>query len=153
MNLRCNSGRRHWSHSQSLPEPPAGNFATGWYNSYWSVVKRLEPGEPGWQLEQHRQELPVVEPQQEQPDEPEQQPGLSRGPSSAGKWMLPQTEPTADPSCSARESAGKPNSRPALVAMANPPGGFCYILDVPVCVLKEALSDSSGVRSDVLSIF
>jgi hypothetical protein len=40
---------------------------------------RLEPGEPGRELEQRRQELPVGEPQQERAVEPEQQPGLPRG--------------------------------------------------------------------------
>lgn len=42
----------------------------------------LEPREPWRQLEQQRPELPVSEPQQEQPGEPEQQPGVPRGPSS-----------------------------------------------------------------------
>ena len=42
----------------------------------------LEPREPGRQLEQQREQLPVGQPEQEQPGEPEQQPGVPRGPSS-----------------------------------------------------------------------
>jgi hypothetical protein len=42
----------------------------------------LEPREPRRQLEQQRPELPVGEPHQEQPGQPEQQPGVSLGPSS-----------------------------------------------------------------------
>jgi len=42
----------------------------------------LEPGEPGRQLEQQREQLPVGQPEQEQPGQPEQQPGVPRRPSS-----------------------------------------------------------------------
>lgn len=41
-----------------------------------------EPREARRQLEQQRQELPIGEPQQERPGQPERQPGLSPGPSS-----------------------------------------------------------------------
>ena len=40
----------------------------------WSRRVGLQPGEPGWQLEQQRQELPCVEPEQQHAVEPEQQP-------------------------------------------------------------------------------
>lgn len=46
------------------------------------MVSRLEPGEPGRQLEQQRVELPVGEPQQELARQPEQQLGLPPGLSS-----------------------------------------------------------------------
>jgi hypothetical protein len=39
-------------------------------------VERLEPGEPGRELEPHGQELPVGEPEQEQAGEPHPPPGL-----------------------------------------------------------------------------
>jgi hypothetical protein len=42
----------------------------------------LEPREPGRQLEQQREQLPVGQPEQEQPGQQEQQPGVPRGPSS-----------------------------------------------------------------------
>jgi retron-type reverse transcriptase len=43
-----------------------------------------EPGDPGRELEQRPAECAVGEPEQEQSGEPEQQPGLPRGPSSTG---------------------------------------------------------------------
>ena len=39
----------------------------------------LEPGDPRWQLEQQREQLPVGAAQQQQPDEPEQQHRFPRG--------------------------------------------------------------------------
>jgi len=46
------------------------------------MAARSEPGEPWRLVEQHRQELPVGEPQQERPGQPQQQPGLPCPPSS-----------------------------------------------------------------------
>jgi hypothetical protein len=54
------------------------NFRRKVLESLAAAVDRLEPGEPGRELEQLRQELPFGEPYQEQPVEPEQQPGLPR---------------------------------------------------------------------------
>lgn len=53
-----------------------GNFAELCWNRERWAIQGLEPCQPGRQLEQQRQELPIGEPQQEQPVEPEQQPGL-----------------------------------------------------------------------------
>ena len=49
------------------------------------VAHGLEPGDPRRQLEQQREQLPLGDPQQQQPDEPEQQQWFPRrpGPSSA----------------------------------------------------------------------
>jgi retron-type reverse transcriptase len=63
----------------------------------------LEPRDPRWQLEQQRQELPVGEPQQQQPVEQEQQhwvPGCA-GPSSTGAPEGALADPAAIPSCAA----------------------------------------------------
>lgn len=45
-----------------------------------SVIIGFEPGEPWRQLEQQRDQHSLCEPQQQHPDEPQQQPGLSCGP-------------------------------------------------------------------------
>jgi retron-type reverse transcriptase len=45
-----------------------------------AAVAGHEPGQPGRQLEQQRQELPVREPQQEHAGEPQQQPGVPPSP-------------------------------------------------------------------------
>jgi hypothetical protein len=61
----------------------------------------LEPRDPRRQLEQQRQELPVSEPQQQQPVEQEQQhwvPGCP-GPSSTGAPEGALADPAAIPSC------------------------------------------------------
>ncbi len=63
----------------------------------------LEPGDPRRQLEQQRQELPVGEPQQQQPVEQEQQhrvPGRP-GPSSTGAPEGALADPAAIPPCAA----------------------------------------------------
>lgn len=44
--------------------------------SFRSVAIGHEPGKPGRQLEQQRKELPLCQPQQEHPGQPQQQPGL-----------------------------------------------------------------------------
>lgn len=51
------------------------------------MATRSEPGDPRRLVEQHRQELPVGEPQQEPPGQPEQQPGVPAPPSSGRGWM------------------------------------------------------------------
>ncbi len=51
----------------------------------WELVERLEPSEPGRELEQQRQELPRGVPEQEHAGQPEQQPRLPTGRSSAGR--------------------------------------------------------------------
>ena len=61
------------------------------------VVNGLEPRDPRRQLEQQRQELPVSEPQQQQPGQQEQQhrfPGSAR-PSSSGALDDAQADPAA----------------------------------------------------------
>ena len=61
----------------------------------------LEPRDSWWQLEQQRQELPVSEPQQQQPVQQEQQywvPGCL-GPSSTGAPEGAAADPAAIPSC------------------------------------------------------
>lgn len=56
----------------------------------------LKPGQPGRQLEQQREQLPVSQPEQEQPGRPEQQPGVPRGPSSGqGRMASKGAEPAA----------------------------------------------------------
>lgn len=62
-----------------------------------------EPGEPGRQLEQQRQQLPCRQPQQEQPGQPQQQhrlppgPQLRPNPPDGGIRQHQGTEPAADP--------------------------------------------------------
>lgn len=95
---------------------------------------RLEPGEPGRQLEQVRQELPVGEPQQEQPVEPQQQPGLP--PCPEFRWMADAgvTRRNRPFSClSERKPAQRNLNLKPLGAgslsdgRSNAPGGFfCY---------------------------
>lgn len=80
---------------------------------------RLEPGQPGRQLEQHRQELPVGESQQERPVQPERQPGLPPCPEfrrGHAKCEFP-TEQIAFRLRFARRAAGKisPRDRPVPV--------------------------------------
>jgi len=57
----------------------------------------LEPRDPRRQLEQQRDELPVSEPQQQQPGQCEQQPWIPgcAGPSSTGGLENPQADPAA----------------------------------------------------------
>ena len=60
------------------------HFRRSAIDSIRRAVEGPFPCEPGRQLEQQRQELPCGEPQQERAGQPEQQPGLSLGPSPAG---------------------------------------------------------------------
>jgi len=60
------------------------HFRRSAINSIRRAVEGPFSGEPGRRLEQQRQELPRGEPQQERAGQPEQQPGLSPGPSPAG---------------------------------------------------------------------
>ena len=68
-----------------------------------------EPGEPGRQLEQQRDQLPRREPQQQQPDEPEQQHRVPHGPQLRPDGMEVPAESMGlnrSPSCSFAFCAG-----------------------------------------------
>jgi hypothetical protein len=70
----------------------------------------LEPCVPLWRLEQLGRELPVGEPQQELAVEPEQQPGLPAGRSSAWAVAAFGAEPAAFPSRRRVRRTGKMRS-------------------------------------------
>jgi hypothetical protein len=85
---------------------------------FWSVVIGHEPGEPGRQLEQQREQLPRREPQQQQPDELEQQhrvPGCSQLRPSVPDGSFLSKGLNRPPSCSSRPC---PDDKPHEV----PPG-------------------------------
>jgi len=92
------------------------------------VANGLEPRDSRRQLEQQRQELPVSEPQQQQPGQQEQQPRFpgSAGPSSSGALDDAQADPAAilSPEC------GVP--------------GQTTVGQGPVRVAKRNLRESSG---------
>jgi len=83
----------------------------------------LEPRDPRRQLEQQRQELPVSEPQQQQPVEQEQQhwvPGCP-GPSSTGAPEGALADPAAIPSCATdRAQANRDSEPPGASRQAEP---------------------------------
>jgi hypothetical protein len=87
-----------------------------------------EPREPGQQLEQQREELPVGEPEQQQPGQPEQQHWVPRGAGPSSTIAL--DDALADP-------AGIPSAkRDALRQRAVNTG--------PVSVAEWKLRESSG---------
>jgi hypothetical protein len=64
---------------------------------FWVVANRVEPRDPRRQLERQRQELPVSEPQQQQPGQQEQQhrfPALL-APAHPERWMTLRDDPAA----------------------------------------------------------
>lgn len=96
-------------HFRERQELPVGGSAIESSRRVRWAVARLGPGEPGRQLEQHRQELPDGDPQQEHADEPEQQPGLPRGLSSAGGVEAPPdgTDRPPAPPAGGQNSCGR----------------------------------------------
>ena len=79
----------------------SGGFRRHVLKRFGVAANGLEPRDPRRQLEQQRQELPVSEPQQQQPVQQEQQywvPGCL-GPSSTGAPEGAAADPAAIPSC------------------------------------------------------
>ena len=93
----------------------SGAFRRHVLERFGVAARRLEPRDSRRQLEQQRQELPVSEPQQQQPDQQEQQhwvPGCP-GPSSTGAPEGAPADPAAIPSGAMSSGAGKQRQRTA----------------------------------------
>ncbi len=79
------------------------------------VRRRLEPREPGRELEQRRQELPFGEPQQQRAWEPQQQPGLPCLPSSTEIGTRPPDRTRSRPRPGQCRIGAKPQGPAGLV--------------------------------------
>ena len=77
-------------------------FRQGVMERIRSAAIGLEPGEPGRQLEQQREQLPCREPQQQQPRQQQQQPGVP---------LCPQLRPTAPDGPATSMGLNRPPSR------------------------------------------
>jgi len=95
----------------------ASSYRLGILQRFGTAATGLEPCEPRRQLEQQRVELPVGETQQEQPGQPEQQPGLPPlpCPSSAGRRM--PSRPNRQPSCPAMTNCRQSLTAPSVLVV------------------------------------
>jgi hypothetical protein len=82
---------------------------------------RLEPADPGWQLEQRRAELSFGQPQQQQPVVPQQQQRVSAGCLSGSSTRLNNQPSLTRPLSGSRASGTKTPTAAGLVALANGP--------------------------------
>lgn len=118
-----------------LPTQSQG-FRTRVLQKMGSAVIGHEPGEPGRQLEQQRQQLPGREPEQQQPGQPEQQSGLPRAPQLRPETpegvALSSRELNRPPSRSQPRKGGDkrrnhpPGAGSAATAGTNVPGGMTF---------------------------
>jgi len=80
----------------------------------WGPFRGVEPRQPGWQLGQQLEQLPIRQPEQEQPRQPQQQPGLPpREHHPAAAKMARTNGPIHRFPCSA--TAGSPRRRGAAI--------------------------------------